>query len=152
MSDENAERAFQLLKHAIRGPSVSATAATTRRQSTLRRRLPQCERRRASWVAGQVVICQRGTSFRAYERYVAGTKRKSLPIIDKMARTAQACIKAGSAYRPFFEGLILGGRTSLGRWRLRDLEDGKGLSVACSGPRVCYGRELLPRRRKPLRS
>jgi hypothetical protein len=81
--------------------------------------------RRALWVAGQVAIRQRDNSFRAkYERYIArdrdnsDLKRKALTAITaKMARTAHAIIKAGSDYRPFFEGPMPSGRTSLSRCR-----------------------------------
>ncbi len=81
--------------------------------------------RRALWIAGQVAIRQRDNSFRAkYERYIArdrdnaDLKRKALTAITaKMARTAHAIIKAGSDYRPFFEGPIPSGRTSLSRCR-----------------------------------
>jgi transposase len=81
--------------------------------------------RRAFWVAAQVAIRQRDNSFRAkYERYVArdrdnaDLKRKALTAITaKMARTTHAVIKTGSDYRPFFEGPMPSGRTSLSRCR-----------------------------------
>ena len=81
--------------------------------------------RRALWVAAQVAIRQRDNSFRAkYERYIAkdrdnaDLKRKALTAITaKMARTAHAVIKSGSDYRPFFEGPVPSGRTSLSRSR-----------------------------------
>lgn len=81
--------------------------------------------RRAFWVAAQVAIRQRDNSFRAkYERYIArdrdnaDLKRKALTAITaKMARTAHAVIKSGSDYRPFFEGPIPSGRTSLSKGR-----------------------------------
>jgi transposase len=81
--------------------------------------------RRALWVAGQVAIRQRDNGFRAkYERYIsrdrdnADLKRKALTAITaKMARTAHAIIKGGSDYRPFFEGPVPSGRTSLSRCR-----------------------------------
>jgi transposase len=81
--------------------------------------------RRAFWVAAQVAIRQRDNSFRAkYERYVArdrdntDLKRKALTAITaKMARTAHAIIKSGSDYRPFVEGPMPSGRTSLSRCR-----------------------------------
>ncbi len=77
--------------------------------------------RRALWVAAQVAIRQRDNSFRAkYERYIArdrdnaDLKRKALTAITaKMARTAPAIVKSGSDYRPFFEGPMPSGRTSL---------------------------------------
>jgi hypothetical protein len=79
--------------------------------------------RRAFWVAAQVAVRQRDNSFRAkYERYVArdrdnaDLKRKALTAITaKMARTTHAVIKTGSDYRPFFEGPMPSGRTSLSR-------------------------------------
>jgi len=81
--------------------------------------------RRAFWVAAQVAIRQRDNSFRSkYERYVArdrdnaDLKRKALTAITaKMARTAHAIIKSGSDYRPFVEGPMPSGRTSLSRCR-----------------------------------
>jgi transposase len=81
--------------------------------------------RRAFWVAAQVAIRQRDNSFRAkYERYIArdrdnaDLKRKALTAITaKMARTAHAVIKSGSDYRPFFEGPMPSGRTSLSKCR-----------------------------------
>jgi transposase len=77
--------------------------------------------RRAFWVAAQVAIRQRDNSFRAkYERYIArdrdnaDLKRKALiAVTAKMARTAHAVIKSGSDYRPFFEGPMPSGRTSI---------------------------------------
>lgn len=81
--------------------------------------------RRTFWVAAQVAIRQRDNSFRTkYERYIArdrdnaDLKRKALTAITaKMARTAHAVIKSGSDYRPFVEGPMPGGRTSLSRCR-----------------------------------
>jgi transposase len=81
--------------------------------------------RRAFWVAAQVAIRQRDNSFRAkYERYIArdrdnaDLRRKALTAITaKVARTAHAVIKTGSDYRPFFEGPMPSGRTSLSRCR-----------------------------------
>jgi len=81
--------------------------------------------RRAFWMAAQVAIRQCDNSFRAkYERYIArdrdnaDLKRKALTAITaKMARTVHAVIKTGSDYRPFFEGPIPSGRTSLGKGR-----------------------------------
>jgi transposase len=77
--------------------------------------------RRTFWVAAQVAIRQRDNSFRAkYERYIArdrdnaDLKRKALTAITaKMARTAHAVIKGGSDYRPFLEGPVPSGRTSI---------------------------------------
>jgi transposase len=81
--------------------------------------------RRAFWVAAQVAIRQRDNGFRAkYERYIArdrdnaDLKRKALTAITaKMARTAHAVIRTGSDYRPFVEGPMPSGRTSLSRCR-----------------------------------
>jgi transposase len=81
--------------------------------------------RRTFWVAAQVAIRQRDNGFRAkYERYIArdrdnaDLKRKALTAITaKMARTAHAVIKSGSDYRPFVEGPMPSGRTSLSRCR-----------------------------------
>jgi transposase len=81
--------------------------------------------RRTFWVAAQVAIRQRDNGFRAkYERYIArdrdnaDLKRKALTAITaKMARTAHAVIKSGSDYRPFFEGPMPSGRTSLSTCR-----------------------------------
>lgn len=81
--------------------------------------------RHAFWVAAQVAIRQPDNSFRAkYERYIAkdrdnaDLKRKALiAITAKRARTAHAVIKSGSDYRPFFEGPVPSGRTSLSRSR-----------------------------------
>jgi transposase len=75
----------------------------------------------AFWMAAQVAIRQRDNSFRAkYERYIArdrdnaDLKRKALTAIAaKVARTAHALIKSGSDYRPFIEGPIPSGRTSI---------------------------------------
>jgi transposase len=77
--------------------------------------------RRAFWLAGQVAIRQRDNSFRTkFERYVArdrdnpDLRRKALTAIAaKVARTAHAVVKRGVDYRPFVEGAVPGGRTSL---------------------------------------
>jgi transposase len=81
--------------------------------------------RRAFWMAAHVAIRQRDNGFRAkYERYIArdrdnaDLKRKALTAITaKMARTVHAVIKTGSDYRPFFEGPMPSGRTSLSKCR-----------------------------------
>jgi transposase len=78
--------------------------------------------RRTFWLAAQVAIRQRDNSFRTkFERYIApdrdspDRRRKALSAIAaKMARTAHAIVKGGVDYRPFFEGAVPGGRTSLG--------------------------------------
>jgi transposase len=79
--------------------------------------------RRALWMAGQVAIRQRENSFRdKFERYIArdrhnpDLRRKALTAITaKMARVVHALIKSGADYRPFVEGPVPGGRTSLSR-------------------------------------
>lgn len=81
--------------------------------------------RSALWMASQVAIRQYDNGFRAkFERYIArdrdnaDLRRKALTAITgKMARTVHAVIKTGSDYRPFFEGTVPGGRTSLGTGR-----------------------------------
>jgi transposase len=77
--------------------------------------------RRALWLAGQVAIRQKENSFRdKFERYIArdrhnaDLRRKALTAITaKMARVVHAIIKSGADYRPFVEGPVPGGRTSL---------------------------------------
>lgn len=81
--------------------------------------------RRTLWLAAQVAIRQRENSFRdKFERYVArdhdnkDLRRKGVTAIAaKMARVVHAVVKSGSDYRPFFEGTVPGGRTSLSRSR-----------------------------------
>jgi transposase len=77
--------------------------------------------RRTLWMAGQGAIMQRANSFRdKFERYIArdrhnaDLRRKAhTAIAAKMARTAHAVVKGGQPYRPFFEGMVHGGRTLL---------------------------------------
>lgn len=77
--------------------------------------------RRTLWLAGQVAILQRTNSFRdKFERYISHDRfnkhlrRKAYTAIAaKMARTVHAIVKNGEPYRPFFEGVNPGGRTSL---------------------------------------
>jgi transposase len=77
--------------------------------------------RRTFWMAAQVAIRQRDNSFRAkFERYIAkdrdnaDLRRKALTAVTaKMARTAHAVIKSGTDYRPFVEGPMPSGRTSI---------------------------------------
>ena len=77
--------------------------------------------RRALWLAGQVAISQKENSFRdkferctARDRHNADLRRKALTAITaKMARVVHAIIKSGADYRPFVEGPVPGGRTSL---------------------------------------
>lgn len=86
---------------------------------------PCCPQRASSRSPGRAEIRQRDNSFRSkYERYIArdrdnaDLKRKALTAITaKMARTAHAVIKSGSDYRPFLEGPVPSGRTSLSRCR-----------------------------------
>jgi transposase len=77
--------------------------------------------RRTFWMAAQVAIRLRDNSFRAkFERYIAkdrdnpDLRRKALTAVTaKMARTAHAVIKTGTDYRPFVEGPMPSGRTSI---------------------------------------
>ncbi|WQP09145.1 IS110 family transposase (plasmid) [Sinorhizobium meliloti] len=77
--------------------------------------------RRTLWIAGQVAIRQRENGFRhKFERYIAkdrdnpDLRRKAMTAITaKMARVVHAVIKSGSEYRPFVEGRVPGGRTSV---------------------------------------
>ncbi len=77
--------------------------------------------RRTLWIAGQVAIRQRENGFRhKFERYIArdrdnpDLRRKAMTAITaKMARVVHAVIKSGSDYRPFVEGRVPGGRTSV---------------------------------------
>ena len=81
--------------------------------------------RRALWLAGQVAIRQKENSFRdkfertiARDRHNADLRRKALTAITaKMARVVHAIIKSGADYRPFVEGPVPGGRTSLSMGR-----------------------------------
>lgn len=81
--------------------------------------------RRTFWLAAQVAIQRRENSFRdKFERYIAkdrqdkDLRRKALTAVTaKMARVVHAIIKSGSDYRPFFEGAVPGGRTSLSMCR-----------------------------------
>ena len=77
--------------------------------------------RRTLWIAGQVAIRQRENGFRhKFERYIAkdrdnpDLRRKAMTAITaKMARVVHAVVKGGSDYRPFIEGRVPGGRTSV---------------------------------------
>lgn len=76
--------------------------------------------RRTLWIAGQAAILKHTNSFRdKFERYIAhdrsnpDLRRKAYTAIAaKMGRTIHAVIKSGEPYRPFFEGVSPGGRTS----------------------------------------
>jgi len=77
--------------------------------------------RRTLWMAGQTAVLKRTNSFRdKFERYIskdrhnAHLRRKAYTAIAaKMARTIHAVVKHGEPYRPFFEGVSPGGKTSL---------------------------------------
>jgi transposase len=77
--------------------------------------------RRTLWIAAQAAVLKPANSFRdKFERYIAqdrhnpDLRRKAYTAIAaKMGRTIQAVIKSGEPYRPFFEGVSPGGRTSL---------------------------------------
>jgi len=77
--------------------------------------------RRTLWIAGQVAIRQRENGFRhKFERYIArdrdnpDLRRKAMTAITaKMARVVHAVVKGSSDYRPFVEGRVPGGRTSV---------------------------------------
>jgi transposase len=77
--------------------------------------------RRTLWIAGQVAIRQRENGFRhKFERYIArdrdnpDLRRKAMTAIPaKMARVVHAVVKGDSDYRPFVEGRVPGGRTSV---------------------------------------
>ena len=72
-------------------------------------------------MARQVAIMQRTNSFQdkleryiSKDRYNAHLRRKAYTAIAaKMARTVHAVIKNGEPYRPFFEGTVPSGRTSI---------------------------------------
>ena len=64
---------------------------------------------------GLLIADEEDWSQEDYGRVIAYLRRKALTAIAaKMARTAHAIIKCGVDYRPFFEGAVPGGRTSLG--------------------------------------
>jgi len=77
--------------------------------------------RRTLWMAGQTAVLKRTNGFRdKFERYIskdrhnADLRRKAYTAnAAKMARTLHAVVKNGAPYRPFFEGVSPGGRTSL---------------------------------------
>lgn len=77
--------------------------------------------RRTLWIAGQAAVLKPANSFRdKFERYISLDRRNPdlrrkayTAIAAKMARTIHAVIKSGKPYRPFFEGVSPGGRTSL---------------------------------------
>ncbi len=77
--------------------------------------------RRSLWIAGQVAIRQRENGFRhKFDRYIAkdrdnpDLRRNALTAITaEIARVVHAVVKNGADYRPFVEGRVPGGRTSL---------------------------------------
>jgi transposase len=77
--------------------------------------------RRTLWMAGQTAVLQRTNSFRdKFERYISKDRHNThlrrkayTAIAAKMARTVHAVVKHGEPYRPFFEGVSPGGRTSV---------------------------------------
>ncbi len=77
--------------------------------------------RRTLWMVGQTAVLERTNSFRdkveryiSKERHNAHLRRKAYTAIAaKMARTVHAVVNHGDPYRPFFEGVSPGGRTSL---------------------------------------
>ena len=103
------------------GLDLSTHQSGTFRGQTKLSKFGNARLRKALWMAGQVAIRQKENSFRdKYTRYIAkdrdnaDLKRKALSAVTaKMARTAHAVIKSGKAYRPFYEGPVPGGRTSL---------------------------------------
>ena len=72
-------------------------------------------------MAGQTAVLKRTNSFRdKFERYIskdrhtAPLRRKAYTALAaKMARPVHAVVNHGEPYRPFFEGVSTGGRTSL---------------------------------------
>ncbi len=103
------------------GLDLSTHQSGTFRGQTKLSKFGNARLRKALWMAGQVAVRQRENSFRdKYTRYIAkdpdnaDLKRKALSAVTaKMARTVHAVIKSGKAYRPFYEGPVPGGRTSL---------------------------------------
>jgi transposase len=77
--------------------------------------------RRTLWMAGQTAVLKRTNSFRdKFERYISKDRHNThlrrkayTAIAAKMARTVHAVVNRGEPYRPFFEGVSPGGRTSL---------------------------------------
>jgi hypothetical protein len=77
--------------------------------------------RRTLWMAGQTAVLKRTNSFRdkferdiSKDRHNAHLRRKAYTAsAAKMARTVYAVVNHGEPYRPFFEGVNPGGRTSL---------------------------------------
>lgn len=107
------------------GLDLSTLQSGTFRGHTKLSKYGNARLRRTLWIAGQVAIRQRDNSFRdKFERYIArdrdnpDLRRKALTAITaKMARVVHAVIKSGSDYRPFIEGPVPGGRTSLSKCR-----------------------------------
>ena len=107
------------------GLDLSTQQSGTFRGKTKLSKYGNARLRRTLWIAGQVAIKQRENSFRdKFERYITkdrsnkDLRRKALTAITaKMARVVHAVVKSGSDYRPFFEGAVPGGRTSLSKGR-----------------------------------
>jgi transposase len=107
------------------GLDLAAQQSGTFRGQTKLSKYGNARLRRALWMAGQVAIRQRENSFRdKFERYIArdrhnaDLRRKALTAITaKMARVVHAIVKSGADYRPFVEGPVPGGRTSLSMGR-----------------------------------
>jgi transposase len=103
------------------GLDLSTHQSGTFRGQTKLSKFGNARLRKALWMAAQVAIRQRENNLRdKYTRYIArdpdnaDLKRKALSAVTaKMARTVHAVIKSGKAYRPFYEGPVPGGRTSL---------------------------------------
>lgn len=121
---------FPVIANAIQTPIVSlgVNHLTAAMQSHMRvsgkgrwYKYGNARLRRTLWMAGQTAVLKRTNSFRdKFERYIskdrhnAHLRRKAYTAIAaKMARTVHAVIKHGAPYRPFFEGVSPGGRTSL---------------------------------------
>lgn len=105
------------------GLDLSTQQSGTYRGQTRLSKYGNARLRRALWMAGQVAVRQRENGFRdKFERYIArdrhnaDLRRKALTAITaKMARVVHAVVKRGDDYRPFVEGPVPGGRTSLSR-------------------------------------
>ena len=103
------------------GLDLSTHQSGTFRGQTKLSKYGNARLRRALWMAGLVAIRQKENNFRdKYTRYIArdpdnpDLRRKALTAVTaKLARTAHANIKRGTASRPYYEGAVPGGRISL---------------------------------------
>ena len=103
------------------GLDLSTQQAGQYRGQTRLSKFGNARLRRTLWIAGQVAIRQRENGFRhKFERYIAkdrdnpDLRRKAMTAITaKMARVVHAVVKSGFDYRPFVEGRVPGGRTSV---------------------------------------